>query len=88
MELKRIYLYGFIVLALAIAAWQTYRAGYANGVSDERAKYLEASYEQGKAIAETNKKILDLQKRIGYNTDECFNRVWPEDVVRAVNELR
>lgn len=88
MELKKLYLYGFVVLALAVVMWQTYRSGYTTGVFDEREKYLEANYVQEKAIFEANKKILDLQKRIGYNTDECFNRVWPDDVIKAVNELR
>ena len=88
MELKKGFLYGFIVLALIGTMWQTYRSGYATGIADERVRHVEAERVQEKAIAEANKKILDLQKRIGYNTDECFNRVWPEDVVRIVNELR
>lgn len=86
--MNKIYVYAFIGILFVGLIWQSYKRGYSAGVADEQKQYIEQKYNQEKAIYEANKKILDLQKRISYNNDECFNRVWPEDVVRIVNELR
>lgn len=84
--MKKEHLYVFILALVAI--FGIYRWGYSSGVAAERQRSVTATQKQDEAIARANKKILDLQKRIGYNTDECFNRVWPDDVIKAVNELR
>lgn len=63
----------------------SYKTGYIAGGNSVRSELSGLTQKQEKAIAEANKKILDFQVVIGNNTDECFNRVWPNEIIESVN---
>lgn len=65
--------------------WKAYEVGFAGGIASEQRKLSEINEATEARIVAANKKILDLQRIIAYNNDECFNRVWPDDIVEAVN---
>lgn len=64
-----------------------YKQGYKAAVAELKTEYTNTIATQQKAIENANQKILDFQRIISYNHDECFNRVWPDEIIRATNPI-
>ena len=62
-----------------------FKEGYAAGRNKVQAELYETTQKQAQMLNEANKKILDFQRIIGNNNDECFNRLWPDKIVESVN---
>lgn len=81
--------YVYAAIAVVIFFFTThvwvYKSGYAKGQTDAYIEYQGDLNAQMQAIQEANKKIVDFQKKIANNNDECFNRLWPDEVVESVN---
>lgn len=86
--MKYVYAFAGILLVLAGTHLFVYRKAYEAGSNAVKSELHEAAQAQALAIKQANQKILDLQRIIGNNNDECFNRVWPDDIVKSVNILR
>lgn len=83
--MKYVYVLAAICIVLFGTHLYTYKTGYTAGSNAVRSELSELAQKQEKAIAEANKKILDFQVIIGNNTDECFNRVWNDEIIKSVN---
>ena len=70
----------FFILLLAV-----YAKGMADGKNKAIAGSLQAVESQLVAISQNTKQTLDFQRIISNNNDECFNRVWDDETVGAVN---
>ena len=79
------YIYVFFVLFLVVSFLYTYRQGFNAGIASEKSRLSDIASETSQRLVVANKKILDLQRVIAHNNDECFNRVWPDDIISAVN---
>lgn len=87
--MKYVYVCAAICIFLFGTHLYAFKTGYASGRDKIKSELYELTQSQAQALAVANKKILDFQKIIGNNNDECFNRVWPDGIISAVNpELR
>lgn len=86
--MKYVYAFAGILLVLVGTHLFVYRKAYEAGSNAVKSELHETAQAQALAIKQANQKILDLQRIIGNNNDECFNRVWPDDIVKSVNILR
>lgn len=83
--MKYVYLCGAICLILFGTHLYAFKTGYTAGGDKVRSELLATTQRQAQALTEANKKILDFQRLIGNNNDECFNRLWPNEVIESVN---
>lgn len=81
------YAYSFlsVIVVLSVSHLWAYNAGYSKAQSKTYIKQQEEASVQLQAIQAASQKILDFQKKIANNNDECFNRVWDESVIESVN---
>lgn len=87
--MKRIYIDAIIILCLFLSYVFVYKKGFDAGEQSVYSEMYQENQESVSAMVKASKKILDLQATIGNNTDECFNRVWSDEIISAVNpELR
>ncbi len=77
--------YGVLLCSVIGGLVWAYNSGYKSGANAEKGKVAETAKQQEQQMAAANQKILDLQRIIANNNDECFNRVWDDEIVRAVN---
>ena len=81
--------YVYTAIAVVILLFTTHiwahKSGYDKGRTDAYIEYQGELNAQMQAIQEANKKIVDFQKKIANNNDECFNRLWPDEIVESVN---
>lgn len=85
--MKYVYVLAAICIVLFGTHLYSYKTGYTAGSNAVKSELSELAQKQEKAIVEANKKILDFQVIIGNNTDECFNRVWDDEIIRSVNPV-
>lgn len=83
--MKYVYICAGICLLLFGTHLYAFKTGYAAGGDKIKSELLATTQSQAQALAEANKKILDFQRLIGNNNDECFNRVWDAETIGAVN---
>ena len=83
--MKYVYLCGAICLILFGTHLYAFKTGYTAGGDKVKSELLATTQRQAQALTEANKKILEFQRLIGHNNDECFNRLWPNEVILAVN---
>ena len=83
--MKYVYLIFAGIVILFISYVHTYNKGYDAGQKDAYIEYQGEINAQIKAVQEANKKIVDFQKKIANNNDECFNQLWSSDVIESVN---
>lgn len=83
--MKYVYVCAGICLLLFGTHLYAFKTGYAAGGDKVKSELLATTQSQAQALAEANKKILDFQRLIGNNNDECFNRVWDAETISAVN---
>lgn len=83
--MKYVYVCAGICLLLLGTHLYAFKTGYAAGGDKIKSDLLATTQSQAQALAEANKKILDFQRLIGNNNDECFNRVWDAETISAVN---
>jgi hypothetical protein len=74
-----------LLVSVLLGLWWAYNSGYKSGINEERAKNAETAQKQEQQMSAANQKILDLQRIIANNNDECFNRVWDDEIIRAAN---
>ena len=86
--MKDVFIFVGIFIVLCGTHLFVYNRAYESGANAIKAELQESAQEQAVALREANKKILDLQRVIGNNNDECFNRVWPDEIIESVNILR
>ena len=83
--MKYVYVFAAICLVLFGTHLYAFKTGFAAGGDKVRTELQGIAESQAAAIAEANQKILDFQRLIGNNNDECFNRLWPNEIVESVN---
>ena len=83
--MKYVYVCAGICLLLFGTHLYAFKTGYASGGDKVKSELLATTQSQAQALAEENKKILDFQRLIGNNNDECFNRVWDAETIGTVN---
>lgn len=83
--MKYVYTIAGIFMVLFGTHIYAYSEGYKAGRNKVAAELHETTQAQAVEIMQANKKILDLQRIIGNNNDECFNRVWPDEIINAAN---
>lgn len=83
--MKYVYVCAGICIILFGTHLYAFKTGFAAGSDKVKSELLTTTQRQAQALAEANKKILDFQRLIGNNNDECFNRVWPDEIINAVN---
>ena len=83
--MKYVYVCAAICLILFGTHLYAFKTGFAAGGDKVRAELQGIAESQAAAIVSANQKILDLQRLIGNNNDECFNRVWDAETIGAVN---
>lgn len=83
--MKYVYVCAGICLLLFGTHLYAFKTGYTAGGDKVRVELQGIAESQAAAIASANQKILDLQRVIGNNNDECFNRVWADEVISAIN---
>lgn len=83
--MKYVYVCAGICLLLFGTHLYAFKTGYAAGGDKIKSELQGIAESQAAAIVSANQKILDLQRVIGNNNDECFNRVWDAEIVLAVN---
>lgn len=81
----RKYIYFALLLFAIFAGLWGYRLGYDKAKSEIINKNNDIIEQQRQAITNAQQKILDFQRVISYNNDDCFNRVWDEEIIRATN---
>ena len=86
--MKYVYAFAGIFIVLCGTHLFVYRKAFEAGSNAVKSELHEITQTQVMAIREANQKILDLQRVISNNNDECFNRVWPDEIVNSVNILR
>ena len=77
--------YGAILCCVIGGVVWSYNRGYKSGQNAIKAEIAEKTQQQEQQIIVANQKILDLQRIIANNNDECFNRVWDDEIIRAAN---
>lgn len=83
--MKYVYAFAGIFIVLCGTHLFVYRKAFEAGSNAVKSELHEISQTQAMALMEANKKILDLQRVISNNNDECFGRVWPDEIIDAVN---
>lgn len=83
--MKYVYVCAGICLLLFGTHLYAFKTGYTAGGDKVKSELFETTQSQAQSLAEANKKILDFQRLIGNNNDECFNRVWDAETISAVN---
>lgn len=83
--MKYVYVIAGVVFALWLSHTYTYKMGQHKGKTEAYIEYQGDLNAQIQAIQEANKKIVDFQKKIANNNDECFNRVWSSEIIESVN---
>lgn len=83
--MKYVYIAISVVMILFTTHIWAYKSGHKKGYTDAYIEYQGDLNAQMQAIQEANKKIIDFQKKIANNNDECFNRLWPDEIVESVN---
>ena len=87
--MKYVYVCAAICIVLFGTHLYAFKTGYASGCDKIKSELYEYAQTQTQALIKANQKILDFQRIIGNNNDECFNRVWSDEIISAVNpELR
>ena len=86
--MKDVCIFVGIFVVLCATHLFVYNRAYDSGVNAVKSELRETEQAQAAALKEANKKILDLQRIIGNNDDECFNRVWPDEIISSVNIMR
>ena len=86
--MKDVCIFVGIFVVLCATHLFVYNRAYDSGVNAVKAELHESEQAQAIALKEANKEILDLQRIIGNNDDECFNRVWPDEIISSVNIVR
>ena len=84
-NMKYIYTAISVVMILFTTHIWAYKSGYKKGYTEAHIEYQGDLNAQAHAIQEANKKILDFQRLISNNNDECFNRLWPSEIIESVN---
>lgn len=83
--MKYVYIIIGAIFALFLSHSYTYKMGQYKGKTEAHIEYQGDLNAQAHAIQEANKKILDFQRLISNNNDECFNRLWPSEIIESVN---
>lgn len=83
--MKYVYVAISVVMILFITHIWAYKTGCNKGYTDAYIEYQGDLNAQMQAIQEANKKIVDFQKKIANNNDECFNQLWPAEIIESVN---
>ena len=83
--MKYVYIAVGVLLFLLSTHAFVYKSGHEKGYTDAYIEYQGDLNAQVQAIQEANKKIVDFQKKIANNNDECFNRLWTDEIVESVN---
>lgn len=86
--MKYVYTFAGIFIVLFGTHLFVYQKAFNAGRNEVLSELQETAQAQAVALKEANKKILDLQRVISNNNDECFNRVWPDEIIESVNILR
>lgn len=84
-DMKYVYVIICVIFALFLSHSYTYKMGQHKGKTEAYIEYQGDLNAQAHAIQEANKKIIDFQKKIANNNDECFNRLWSSEVIESVN---
>lgn len=79
------YIYVTIAVFLIFSHAWMYEQGKKAKTAEIREEYVKTIQNQQKAIENAEQKILDFQRIISYNNDECFNWVWPDEIIDAAN---
>ena len=83
--MKYVYTAIAVVMILFTTHIWAYKSGCDKGYTEAYIEYQGDLNAQMRAIQEANKKIVDFQKKIANNNDECFNRLWSAEVIESVN---
>ena len=83
--MKYVYTAIAVVMILFTTHIWAYKSGCDKGYTEAYIEYQGDLNAQMRAIQEANKKIVDFQKKIANNNDECFNRLWDESIIESVN---
>lgn len=83
--MKYVYVCAAICIFLFGTHLYAFKTGYASGCNKVKSELYETTQAQVAKVVQASQKILDFQKIIGNNNDECFNRVWPDDIISSVN---
>lgn len=83
--MKYVYICAGICLLLFGTHLYAFKTGYVAGGDKIKSELLATTQRQAQALTEANKKILDFQRIIGNNNDECFNRLWPDEIINVAN---
>ena len=83
--MKDVFIFMGIFIILCCTHLFVYRKAHESGRHEVEAEIHQSSQAQAYALIQAKQKILDLQRVISNNNDECFNRVWPDEIIRAVN---
>ena len=83
--MKYIYIAISVVTILFTTHIWAYKTGCDKGYTEAYIEYQGDLNAQMRAIQGANKKIVDFQKKIANNNDECFNRLWSAEVIESVN---
>jgi hypothetical protein len=78
---------GFVLVLLGTHLY-VYSKGCEAGRNQVKSELHQTTQKQLVALRQANQKILDLQRIIGNNNDECFNRLWPDEIIKSVNIVR
>ncbi len=73
------------IIGLGCSHYWLYNRGFDAGTAKAIISSQKEIAKQESDIVAASEKILDLQKIIANNTDECFGRVWPAEITSAAN---
>ena len=77
--------YVYICVAFFLLLLVVYTKGVADGKNKAVVGGLRTIESQLTAINQNTRQTLDFQRIISNNNDECFNRVWDDETIGAVN---
>ena len=77
--------YVWCCIAFFVFVLVVYSKGVADGKNKVNAERFREIQEQLVAVNNNTLQTLDFQRIISNNNDECFSRVWDEEIIRVVN---
>lgn len=77
-----------IFIVLCGTHYFAFSKGREIGKLKSESEFLQTIQKQAEKIERANAKILDFQRVISNNNDECFNKLWPDEIIKSVNKLR
>lgn len=81
--------YVYSVAGICLVLFGTHLFAFSKGCEAGRNQIKSELYETTQAqvatVVQASQKILDFQRIIGNNNDECFNRVWSDEIINVTN---